>query len=138
MSQFGFDGTICPILDARRGQVYGASFTFTNGELPTRLSPDVAIKLEEFIKTLPTTGRLIFVGDGVATHAEKIAQLLGERALIAPSHIAPIRASAGCVLAEKNPDSHVEHEALMPIYLRQPQAVREREEQLRALGEHHD
>ena len=55
-----FDGIVCPIQDARAGQVYGAAFR--NGE---RLIPDAPMKLEEYLDTVSGLGsRFLFTGDG--------------------------------------------------------------------------
>ena len=57
LSAGGFDGVICPIQDARAGQVYGAAFR--NGE---RLTADEPLKLEVFIeKILPLGERFLFL-----------------------------------------------------------------------------
>ena len=48
------------ILDARRGQVYGAAFR-AEGGAPVRLMDDVAVSFENYAEVLPE-GRLLFVG----------------------------------------------------------------------------
>lgn len=123
---YGFDGEICPILDARRGQVYCARFRFFEGALPVRLAEDMAMKLTDFLAGLPREGRLLFTGDGVAAHGANIGRALGARALIAKPHLSLLRADAACYLAEMNPALRVPGEILEPIYLRKPQAERER------------
>lgn len=125
MGAWGFDGTVCPILDARRGQVYGAAFRM-GGDVPARLMDDVAVSFENYIEKLPG-GRLLFVGDGVTVNEAKI-RALGGRALIAPPHIRMLSAAAGCALAARDEGTHMEHRQLTPIYLRAPQAERERAE----------
>lgn len=132
MAAYGFEGTICPILDARRGQVYGAAFRFDGSMMPERILPDVAISLEEYVDMLPKQGKLLFVGDGVGIHAPKVMQLLGERAQIAPPHIAQISAAAACTLAMLDEGCRMDHIQLAPIYLRAPQAERERAARLEA------
>ncbi|MEG1605269.1 MAG: tRNA (adenosine(37)-N6)-threonylcarbamoyltransferase complex dimerization subunit type 1 TsaB [Clostridia bacterium] len=129
---FGFDGVICPILDARRGQVYGAQFAFEKGSAPVRLAKDDVLKLEDFVAQLPENGRVLFVGDGAQVHARAIGQLLGARALIAPDHLAQLRAGAACFLAPDKPAC--DYLTLAPIYLRAPQAEREREQRLERHG----
>ena len=52
MNLAGFDGLVCPILDARRGQVYCAAFDVSSG-MPRRTMEDDAVALEEFIARLP-------------------------------------------------------------------------------------
>ena len=125
MNGFGFDGLVCPILDARRGQVYCAAFDTGRG-MPERALPDDAVALETFLDRLPGDRRLLFVGDGVAAHAPAIRQALGDRALIAPENLRDLRADAACALAAARPESWVDAALLRPIYLRAPQAERER------------
>lgn len=57
-------GAICPVMDARRAQVYNALFT-SDGQTVTRLTPDRAISVEELAGELEKTdGEQILVGDG--------------------------------------------------------------------------
>ena len=130
MNMAGFDGLVCPILDARRGQVYCAAFDVKDGT-PKRTHADDAVALEDFLASLPTDKRLAFVGDGVAVNEQKIKNILGDRAFIPPVSLRSIRADAVCVLAEKNPDTWVPAHQLTPVYLRKPQAERERMEKLK-------
>ncbi len=76
-----FDGIVCPIQDARAGQVYGAAFR--QGE---RLSGDAPMKLEEYLDAADKLGeRFLFIGDGVPVHREAISARLGDRAVFAPA-----------------------------------------------------
>ena len=125
---FGFDGVICPILDARRSQVYCAAFRFRSGELPERLLPDQAIPLTDFLAQLPQDERLLFLGDGLKVHFGKIREELGDRAIAAPAHMAFLRAASACLIAEKRPRDAMDGRALKPLYLRASQAERERAE----------
>ena len=129
MNFYGFDGLCCPILDARRGQVYCAAFDMSAG-MPSRALEDAAQPLAEFLARLPGDRRLVFVGDGVPVHGEAVRAALGERALIAPANLRDLRADAACILAAARPQTWVEAARLRPIYLRAPQAVRERERKL--------
>lgn len=129
MNFYGFDGLVCPILDARRGQVYCAAFDMKEG-MPRRALEDAAQPLGEFLDRLPGEKRLVFVGDGVPVHGEAVKAALGERAIIAPPHLRDLRADAACLIAAARPETWVPASALRPIYLRAPQAVRERERKL--------
>ena len=129
MNFYGFDGLCCPILDARRGQVYCAAFDMAGG-MPERALTDAAQPLGEFLSRLPGDRRLAFVGDGLQAHAQAIRDALGERALIAPQNLRDLRADAACVLAASRPETWVQAAALRPIYLRAPQAERERRRRL--------
>ena len=130
MNAIGFDGIACPILDARRGQVYCAAFD-VRGELPVRVLPDQAIELNAYLAQLPEDRRLIFVGDGLRVHADAISNALGDRAVIAAANLRNLRADAACVLAMAHRDQWMEARRLVPIYLRAPQAERERDRRLR-------
>ena len=130
MNVIGFDGIACPILDARRGQVYCAAFD-VRGELPVRVLPDQALELNEYLAQLPEDRRLIFVGDGLRVHADAITNVLGDRAVIAAANLRNLRADAACVLAMAHQDQWMEARKLVPIYQRAPQAERERDRRLR-------
>lgn len=127
MNLAGFSGLVCPILDARRGQVYCAAFDASSGR-PVRVLADDAVALEEFLDRLPKDKRLAFVGDGVGVNAEKITAMLGDRAFLPPVNQRSIRADAVCVLAAEKREDWVEAKSLTPVYLRKPQAERERME----------
>ena len=134
MNAFGFHGIICPILDARRGQVYCAAFRFEEGKLPERLLPDEAMALSEFLEKLPQNEKLLFLGDGLKVHFPAISAKLGERAIVAPSHMNYLRAAAACEIAQHRTEEANDCMTLTPIYLRAPQAERERNARLSAGG----
>ena len=124
----GFDGIICPIQDARAGQVYGAAFR--NGE---RLTADEPLKLEEFLeKILPAGDRFLFLGDGVPVHQQKIREILGEKAFFAPAHLNYLRPSAAGVLAMRS-GVRTDYLNLQATYLRPPNAQKNRK-LLEAMG----
>ena len=131
MNFYGFDGLCCPILDARRGQVYCAAFDMKDG-MPVRALEDAAEPLADFLQRLPKDRRLAFVGDGVPVHAKAVREALGERALIAPAHLRDLRADAAAILAARRPETWVEGRSLVPIYLRAPQAERERNKRVQS------
>ena len=130
MNFYGFDGMVCPILDARRGQVYCALFDTRNGA-PVRAAEDDAVALEALLERLPDDRRIMFAGDGLAVHAKTILEKLGERALIAPANLRDLRPDAVCALAAMKRDEWVEARELRPVYLRAPQAERERNARLK-------
>lgn len=126
MGAFGFEGTICPMLDARRGQVYCAAFRFAEGDRPRRVLDDGAMALEDYLKLLPEEGRLLFVGDGVKAHGDRVRALMGDRAMVAPAHRSQLSAGAACQLAAVGGGVRTDYLGLQPIYLRLSQAERER------------
>ena len=117
ISAGGFDGVICPIQDARAGQVYGAAFR--DGK---RMTADEPLKLEDFLeKILPFGERFLFLGDGVPVHREKILEILGEKAVFAPAHLNYLRPSAAGVLALQS-EKRTDYLNLQATYLRPPNA----------------
>ncbi len=126
-----FEGTVCCILDARRDQVYAAAFDMSGGR-PRRVLEDAACSLGDFLSRLPE-GRLVFAGDGVARFGQAVQETLGGRALLAPPNLRDIRPEAVCLLAE-DPERWMEPRLLRPLYLRAPQAERERAERIRREG----
>lgn len=116
----GIDGTIVCCMDARCGQVYNAVFSSEGGKI-TRQCADRAIKLEQLREELSgMSGRLILAGDG----AELAHRFLEEKYELAPYPLRYQRGSGVCLAAQGR--ELIEPAALMPSYLRLPQAERER------------
>ena len=130
-AHYGFSGTVCTILDARRSQVYGAAFTFAEGERPQRVMEDCAIAIDEYFDRLPADGKLIFTGDGTAVNEARIRERFGDRALIAPAHMRYLRAESAAYIASVTEDEWMDAAHLTPVYLRAPQAEREREAKMK-------
>ena len=119
-----FHGVICPIQDARAGQVYGAAFA---GGTLERLLADEPIKLEEYLDKVSAFGRdMLFLGDGMPVHRMRIAEILGEKARFAPPHLMFLRPASAAFLAWEKREEAVEYKNLSPLYLRPPQAERQR------------
>lgn len=125
---FGVEGIICPIQDARAGQVYGAAFR--SGMPPVRLLPDMAEKLPDYLEKVLREAapdeKLYFLGDGVATYRQAITEALGDRAVFAPAHCSHLRPAAVALLAHLRQQEAVDYLTLQPVYLRAPQAERAR------------
>lgn len=117
---------ICPIQDARAGQVYGAAFT--SGMPPVCVVNDQAAKLDDYLQAVLQVAKsgqnLVFIGDGVKPYREALLQALGDRAVFPPAQLTYLRpSSAALLVAFAMP---VDYLTLMPYYLRVPQAERER------------
>lgn len=118
---------ICPIMDARRAQVYNAVYTW-NDEFTELIAPR-AVSIEECVEDVKKYNKkVVFLGDGVPVHKEYIKEAMGNTAVFAPiSHNAQ-RASAIASLAMSRKDIQKSCYDVLPVYLRKPQAEREREE----------
>lgn len=114
------DGIICACMDARRKQVYNALFKSENGVI-TRLCEDRAISAEDLSKELSALdGKKILAGDG----AELINSFTECKYSLAPPALRYQCGSGVCFAARNAPE--IAPAALMPTYLRLPQAERER------------
>ena len=114
------DGIICACMDARCKQVYNALFRSENGFL-TRLCEDRAIAAADLSDELAKfDGKVILAGDG----AELMHTFTEEKYELAPPALRFQRGSGVCFAAQNAPE--IAPTALMPSYLRLPQAERER------------
>jgi tRNA threonylcarbamoyladenosine biosynthesis protein TsaB len=117
------DVIICPVMDARRGQVYNAKFTAKDGEL-TRLCPDRAVSADVLIEEAKAGDRpYMLVGDGAELCYGKFTDA-GVPVRLAPEHLRLQSAWGVCKAAEKA--ELTEPDKLTPNYLRLSQAERER------------
>ena len=125
-------GIICPVMDARRSQVYNALFQ-SDGKTLTRLTPDRAISLEDLKKDLEKAEKTIFlVGDGTKLCYNTLSEALPHLTL-PPAHLEMQRASGVAMAAERlaQQGGLQAPGELVPNYLRLSQAERERLEKLK-------
>lgn len=121
---------ICPIMDARRNQVYTGIYSWQDDELEVIREQD-AIGIVELIDILNTFEQeVIFLGDGVPVYRKIIEEKMEYPVCFAPASCNRQRAAAVGVLAQKYyKEGKVEAAAMhKPEYLRQSQAERERAE----------
>ena len=128
-----FDGIICPIMDARRNQVYTGIYKMDKGNLVC-LSEQKAVDIHEIIEELEKYDeKVIFLGDGVEVQRETIEKEFKKEYCFAPIHLSKQSAAAVAVLGDiyfnqGKAEDAAEHK---PIYLRKSQAEREREERFK-------
>ena len=116
-----FEGIICPIQDARAGQVYGAAFSAGQ-----RLMADMPMKMEEYLDRVSSMGdRFLFLGDGAPVFESRIREIMGDRAMFAPAHLRFLRPSAAGLAALRNGKT-VDYLHLEATYLRPPNAQKNR------------
>ena len=129
----GFDGIICPVMDARCNQVYTAVFEGMDGKV-IRIYEDSAISIDDLYEVLKKyeNKRIYFVGDGAKLCMEKLG-IKFKDVKIAPEAIRYSRASSIAKVAEKiaeNKDNLIPTGELIPAYIRLPQAERELKKKL--------
>ena len=125
-------GEVCPVMDARRNQVYNARFT-TEGGVPHRLTGDRAISLDELCAEIVENGKKpqILVGDG-AKLCYNAFQEHGLEAILPPPHLA-LQSAWGVArgaLELARMGTVLDAAALLPEYHRLSQAERERLQRL--------
>jgi len=113
---------LCPVMDARRSQVYNALFKWRGGS-PVRINEDRAISLEALAADLKKLGEpVLLIGDGAAmSHCYLSA--LGISCRIAPN-LMRWQTAYGVALAAVDAN-HIRAIELEPVYLRPSQAERE-------------
>lgn len=131
----GMGGIICPVMDARRGQVYSAAYTFCGdcGDILNEIYGPRALALDEVLGILRDNHpdeRIIFPGDGVLVHENRIREVMKDRAYISLSHQRFQSAASVAMLAAQlyEAGKYVDGADFEPIYLRLSQAERERME----------
>ncbi len=72
---------VCPILDARKKEIYVSLFRYENDEL-VRQTPDRVMPPDDLIKQIHE--KTIFLGDAVDVYRDFIFEKLGDLALFAP------------------------------------------------------
>lgn len=129
---YGTKGLICPIMDARRNQVYTGIYSFEEGF--HIVCEQKAIPVAELIEFLNEEGQKVtFLGDGVPVYADMLEEGLGIEHAYAPAHMNRQRAASVGVLGMEyfkrgKTETAAEHQ---PDYLRVSQAERERVEKER-------
>lgn len=127
---YDIPGLICPIMDARRKQVYTGIYRFTDHQLKV-VEDQMAVSMETVIEKLNQYGEVVtFLGDGVPVFHELIAEKMTVPYSFAPAHVNKQRAAAVAALGEiyyrqGKTETAMEH---VPDYLRVSQAERERAE----------
>ncbi len=112
---------ICVLMDARKQEVYTATYRLDGG-LPLALDVERVIKPDELLATIQE--ETVFVGNGALVYRELIVEKLEDKALFAPSFMNLPRASAAASLALRQWEAgqRLSADELMPNYLRPSEA----------------
>lgn len=112
---------VCPVLDARKGEVYTALYR-PNGQFPQKLTDDMVVsplKLIEMIKE-----ETVFLGDGVFTYRTLFnEQLKGLYHEVPMPLMAPRASNVGMLAMERLKKGEVDDPySLVPRYIRKSEA----------------
>ncbi len=125
----GYNGLVCPVMNARRSQVYNALFSCQDGKIK-RLTPDRALSIAELDAELAEKSETIYLcGDGYDITVKGFEKT---KASFVPEEQRLQSGYSVCRIAlEKyNAGDYVSDTQLSPVYLRPSQAERERNERL--------
>jgi tRNA threonylcarbamoyladenosine biosynthesis protein TsaB len=113
---------ICPILDARRKEVYSAFYRYGGGNFLGRQSDYQALRPEELVKKI--NEQTIFLGDGVKTYRDFLLHSLPSLAIFP---VAPVNVPHGSMVAKLGLElldkgKHLNLSTFSPIYIRPSEA----------------
>jgi len=112
---------LCPMLDARKNEVYTGLYKWKDGEC-VKVTPERAVNPVDFLKEIkePT----VFAGDGATTYRDLIKDALKENALfLPPSRMYPSAATVAEIAIEKIRSGFVtDPVSLTPFYIRKSEA----------------
>jgi tRNA threonylcarbamoyladenosine biosynthesis protein TsaB len=113
---------ICPLLDARKDEVYAALYRYEEGDSLKRKSPYEAVRPEDLVRRIEE--KTIFIGDGLKTYRTFLHRQLASLALFPPF---PINFPHGSVVAKLGLDLlqkgvHLDSATFAPIYVRPSEA----------------
>ena len=120
----GFEGIVCPVLDARKNEVYGAIFRKHGNQLE-RLTEDSLTTFANFLEDLRGFGRpmpCLLIGDGVTACRPLLQQAPGLQIYTADEDAMPSVAAAIALLSQGQFIARrvAQLEDLVPVYLRRP------------------
>lgn len=125
------EGIYCPVIDARRRQVYTALFCCKDGQL-VRLTEDDLLPIDELLTVLATYNLPVLLTGDAAKAVKEAARVTMPQLHfpILPSDLTlpSGTAVARCAFRAAKEGRTLSEEALVPVYLRPTQAERERQE----------
>ncbi len=122
---------ICPLLDARKGEVYAALYRNTEKNGPSRLTPEMAIRPGDLLERIDQ--ETLFLGNGVDIYGDLIHRKLGSMAHIAASPFNFVHGTVIAQLGRRNLEKgqYLDLEKFTPRYLRKSEAEIKWEEKIR-------
>lgn len=112
---------ICPLLDARKSELYAALYD-CSAAIPVPRIADCVLPPATFLDQIAaaTAEQVIFVGDGARRYHDQIAERLGDQAVFAPFPLHSPHAANGILLARHTVQQgeSLEPRQLLPVYLR--------------------
>jgi len=113
--------TICPLLDARKNQVYAALYSWDSGGC-RKIMDEAAVEPAKLLENI--RGPVVFLGEGAKLYRRLIMETLGSSAFFAPeSRMSPMASSVAEIAIEKIARGESADPAgLTPLYIRKSEA----------------
>lgn len=112
---------VCPMIDARRGEIYYALYRFAERGRLQRITPYGVAPPERIAGEIDET--VVLLGEGAAAYSGRLVGALGEKARVAPPHLHYPRASAiGAIALQRLSEPRHDAAPIMPLYVRPPDA----------------
>ena len=115
------DFPICPVMDARKKEVYSAIFKWQNQKL-VRVKKDTVLSIDMLTEWIED--KTVFAGDGAILYKDKLIEKLGDKAVFAePIYSIPSPEIVAIIGEEKvREGAFISAKQLQPLYLRKSEA----------------
>ncbi len=117
-----FPDLICPLVDARKGEVYTALYKCGHDMELEKVADDCATGPRQWLMQIQ--GVCLFVGDGATLYKDLVRETVGKKALFAPAHLNTVRAAVVAYIGIKQirRGEVVDAALLFPYYIRKSDA----------------
>jgi len=115
---------VCPVLDARKSEVYAALYASEDGRLTALMEPEAITPgalLKRMDRLIPEGAGVVFLGSGLKTYGAVLSEGRAG-AVIAPEPLWHVRASNIALLASEKGAVTAHPGDLVPLYLRKSEA----------------
>ena len=130
---YGADAVICPLMDARRMEVYSGLYSFDGEEFLVHEGASARPLAEQVAAAESLAEKLgkpvLYLGDGLPVFEEEIRRIMRVPSRFSPAHVRCQRAGSVASLGAKLYAEGITESCLtfQPLYLRKSQAEQERE-----------
>ncbi|UCG11205.1 MAG: tRNA (adenosine(37)-N6)-threonylcarbamoyltransferase complex dimerization subunit type 1 TsaB [Deltaproteobacteria bacterium] len=116
------DHLICPVLDARKGEIYTALYRSGDQQEPERLTPYMALQPEELVELIAE--KTVLVGDALLRYSGFLSSELGDLLVETPPHLNMVHASCVAWLAGRRLRQGMVEDisSCTPLYVRPSEA----------------
>ena len=115
-----FEYLLCPLIDARKKEIYGAAYQWKGDDL-IEVVPERVCSIEDFLKGIK--GRAIFAGSGAVLYRKRITELSKDAVFVENHHNSIIPTAIAIYgLKEAEKGNFADPIRLTPLYIRKSEA----------------